>query len=79
VSDYEGKILGEASSALSRLTSEEQFKSALQKVRGVLKTNNGMETEVIVRDKNGGILGTGLLTGDDIYEAVNEGNTVEYL
>lgn len=80
VSDYEGKLLGEAASSLSRLTSQEQMKTALQKVRGVLKTNQGLETEVIVRDKTGKIIGTGLLNGTDIYDAtVRDGNTVEYL
>ena len=55
------------------------MKAALQKVRGVLKTNNGQETEVIVRDKNGKIVGTGLLNGKDIYDAVNDGTSIEYL
>lgn len=79
VSDYEGKVLGQAASSLSRLTSESQFKEALQKVRGVLQTNNGGETDVIIKDKNGKVLGQGSLNGDDIYEAINDGNTVEYL
>lgn len=79
VSDYEGKVLGQAASALSRLTSEAEFEKALKKVRGVLQTNNGGETEVIIKDKNGKVVGQGMLTGDDIYEAVNDGNSVDYL
>jgi hypothetical protein len=80
VSDYEGKILGDASSSLSRGTSQGQMEKALRNVRGVLKTNQGLETEVIVRDSSGQIIGTGLLNGTDIYDAVvRDGNTVEYL
>ena len=55
------------------------MKQALQTVRGVLKTNNGQETEVIIKDKNGKVLGKGSLNGQDIYDAVNDGNTIEYL
>ena len=51
VSDFEARMLQEASSALSRTTNEGQMKQALQTVRGVLKTNNGQETEVIIKDK----------------------------
>jgi len=79
VSDYEGKILAQASSALSRLTSEAQMKQALLKVRGVLRTNNGESTQVIVRDEEGNTIGTGFLNGQDIYDAVNDGNTIEYM
>lgn len=78
VSDYEGRILGQAASSLSRLTNESQMRAALQKVRGVLRTNNGQETEVVVKDPNGKVLGKGMLNGTDIYDAVSDGNTVEY-
>jgi len=79
VSDYEGRILAEASSSLSRLTNESQMKEALLKARGVLQTNNGLETKVIVKDTNGKVIGQGELNGQDIFEAVNDGNTVEYI
>ncbi len=79
VSDFEGKILGQAASDLGRNLSNEDFKQALLKIRGVLQTNNGGETDVIIKDKNGKVLGQGALTGKDIYDAVNDGNTVEYL
>lgn len=78
VSDYEGKILGQAASSLSRLTSEEQFKEALQKVRGVLKTNNGQVTTVEVTNPETGETITTDLSGDEIYHLVSEGNTVKY-
>lgn len=79
ISDYESKILGEAASALGRNLSNAAFEQELRKIRGVLQTNNGGETQVVVRDKNGKVLGQGMLTGQDIYEAVNDGATVEYL
>lgn len=79
VSDYEGKILGQAASALGRNLGDADFKQALLQIRGVLQTNNGGTTNVIVRDKNGKVLGQGELNGQDIYDAVNDGNTIEYL
>lgn len=79
VSDYEGKVLGQAASALGRNLSNADFKSALTKIRGVLKTNNGESTEVIVHDANGNAVGKGILNGKDIYEAVLDGNTIEYI
>lgn len=78
VSDYEGKILGQAASSLSRLTDEGQFKQALQKVRGVLKTNNGQTTTVSVTNPETGETITADLSGSEIYHLVSDGNTVEY-
>lgn len=78
VSDYEGRLLGQAASALGRNLGNEEFAQALKTIRGVLQTNNGLETQVTVKDKNGNIIGQGLLNGNDIYEAVNDGNIVEY-
>lgn len=79
VSDYEGKILGQAASSLGRNLSNEDFKQALLKIRGTLQTNNGGETLVIVKDKNGKALGPATpLSGQDIYNAINDGNAIEY-
>ncbi len=78
VSDYEGKILSQAASSLGRNLNNADFKKNLLKIQGVIKTNNGGATTVVVRDKAGNIIGQGDLTGPDIYEAVNAGNSVEY-
>ncbi len=78
VSDYEGKILGDATSSLDRGASESQFKEALQKVRGVLKTNNGQVTSVEVTNPETGEKVTADLSGSEIYHLVSEGNTIKY-
>jgi len=78
VSDYEGKVLGDASSALSRLTNESQMKEALQTVRGVIKTNSGQVTEVDVYDPDTEETVTANLSGDEIYQLVSEGATIKY-
>jgi len=64
---------------LGRNLSNDEFKQALLKIRGVLQTNSGLSTSVIVKDKNGKVLGRGELNGQDIFDAVNDGNTIEYL
>jgi hypothetical protein len=78
VSDYEGKVLGQAASSLSRLTSEGQMKEALQKVRGVLKTNNGQVTTVEVQNPETGERVTADLSGAEIYQLTNDGNIITY-
>lgn len=79
VSDYEGKILGQAASSLSRLTSEGEMKKALQKVRGVLKTNNGQTTTVnVTNPKTGETIKGADLSGAEIYHLISEGNTIDY-
>jgi len=78
VSDYEGKILGEASSSLGRNLSNKDFESALKKTRGVLKTNNGMVTPVTVTNPQTGESVTAELSGSEIYHLVAEGNLIDY-
>jgi len=78
VSDYEGKILGQAASALSRLTNENQMKEALQKVRGVLKTNIGQITTVEVTNPETGEKIMADLSGPEIYQLIIDGNTIAY-
>lgn len=78
VSDYEGKVLGQAASALSRLTNEDQMKDALQKVRGVLKTNNGQVTPVEVTNPETGEKVNAELSGPEIYQLTNDGNIITY-
>ena len=79
ISDYEAGVLQKASSELGRNLKEDQFSTALKKVRGVLRTNSGLDTEVIIVDSEGNQLGQGLLSGQDIYEAVIDGNEIIYL
>jgi hypothetical protein len=79
VSDYEGRILADAASSLSRLTGEKQMKQALLKVRGVLRTNAGQETDVRVTNPNGEVIERVLASGEEIYNLVSQGNIVEYL
>lgn len=78
VSDYEGKILGQAASSLGRNLSNEQFESALKQIRGVIKTNNGQTTAVTVYNPNTGEKIDAELTGKEIYELSSEGNTITY-
>jgi len=79
VSDYEGKVLGEASSSLSRLTKESEMKVGLQKVRGVLKTNNGQTTSVDVKNSQTGEIIKGVdLSGAEIYQLTIDGNLINY-
>lgn len=78
ISDYEGKVLGQAASSLSRLTGETQTKQALQTVRGILKTNNGQITPVTVLNPQTGERITTDLSGPEIYQLVSEGNVIEY-
>lgn len=78
VSDYEGKILGEASSSVGRNLNNKDFETALKKTRGVLKTNNGMVTNVTVTNPSTGEQVTADLSGSEIYHLVSEGNVIDY-
>lgn len=78
VSDYEGKILGDASSALGRNLDDATMGQALKDVRGVIKTNNGQITSVTVFNPETGRSVTENLSGAEIYQLVSEGNSVIY-
>ncbi len=78
VSDYEGKVLGQAASSLSRLTGEGAMREGLLKVRGILKTNSGQITPVRVTNPETGESITTELSGPEIYQLVSEGNTITY-
>ena len=78
ISDYEGKILAESASSLSRLTNESEMKDALLKARGVLKTTNGQTTPVDVTNPETGETISGELSGPEIYQLVSEGNSIKY-
>jgi len=78
VSDYESRILNQSTSDLGRNLTEEDFTKSLKRIRGVLKTNNGLETEVSVTNPTTGEVITTIASGDEIYALVAEGNVVEY-
>ena len=71
--------MAEAASDLSRLTNESEMLTALKKASGVIRTNQGESVLVRVIDNTGNVIGEGELNGQDIYEAVLEGNKIEYL
>ena len=79
VSDYEAKVLENSTSSLGRNLGEAEFQKALLTVRGVLKTNQGLETEVKVTNPQTGEVVTTSASGQEIYSLVTEGNTIEYL
>lgn len=79
VSDYEAKVLEQSTSSLGRNLGEREMETALKTVRGVIKTNQGMTTEVRVTSPSGEIIPSTPATGDEIYQLVAEGNSVEYL
>ncbi len=77
ISDFEFKVLGDAANALTRLSSEEDFKKNLLKIKGVFMTAAGEATQVKVF--KGGQSKTGLLTRDEITDAISQGYIVEYI
>ncbi len=78
ISDYEGKILAQASSALGRNLPNAEFKQSLKDIAGVIKTNNGQATTVTVTNPSTGESLQADLTGPEIYKLVSEGNTIKY-
>ncbi len=77
ISDFEFKVLGDAASNLTRWSSEEDFKSALQNIKGAFMTAAGLPAEV--RVSKGGQMKVGPLTREEITDAIAQGFTVEYL
>lgn len=77
VSDYEGKILAQASSKLGRNLNNADFQQALKDIRGTIKTNSGQSATVTVVNPAGEAI-TADLSGPEIYQLVSEGNTITY-
>ncbi len=77
ISDFEFKILGEAATAINRLSSEEDFKKQLTKIKGAFTTAAGEKAQVKV--SKGGQSKTGLLGRDEITDAIAQGYIVEYI
>lgn len=78
ISDYESRILNQSTSILGRNLKDADFEQALKDIRGVLKTNSGQTTEVIVTDPKTGQSKEGSLSGTDIYDASSQGYIVKY-
>lgn len=79
ISDYERKILKEAAAAIDRGMSDEEFRKALVKLRGVLMTSSGLEALVKITDPATGEFDTQQLNTEEINKFIMDGALVEYL
>lgn len=77
ISDYEFKILSEAASSINRLSSEEDFRKELVRIRGAFTTAAGEKAQVKV--SKGSDSKTGFLTRDEITSAIAQGYIVDYV
>lgn len=78
ISDFEFKVLNDAASALTRLSSEEDFRRELIKIRGAFSTAAGNTTKVRVTNASGYDF-TGELGRDAITDAISQGFKIEYV
>lgn len=78
ISDYEARVLMNASSALGRNLNNEAAARELKKIRGVLLTNNGGTASVTITDTGTGQSKSGEISGPEIYSAIQQGYKVEY-
>ena len=77
ISDFEFKVLGDAASSISRLSSEQEFKEKLQEIKGVFTTAAGEKARVKV--SKGGESHDGFLSRDEITDAISQGFIVKYI
>jgi hypothetical protein len=77
ITDFEFKILAEAASAIGRNLSEKQFRKELAKIKGVFATASGMDANVKVM-KNGSKVDEGLLSREEIQDAITQGYEIIY-
>ena len=77
ISDFEFKVLGDAASNITRLSSEEDFKQALIDIKGVFTTAAGEKANVKV--SKGGQSKTGMLSRDEITDAIAQGYMIQYI
>lgn len=78
ISDFERKILDNASSAISRGQDDESFKNALIQVKGALLSSSGVPTSVEVTDSRGNKT-TQSLDTNGIRDAIRNGATIKYI
>lgn len=79
ISDYERKMLKEASSAIDRGLSDEDFRKALVKIRGVYATSSGLEAKVKITDPSTGESDVQNLTTNEIEDFIRQGAVIEYV
>lgn len=79
VSDFEGKMLASAASALNTNLSVEDLRKELSKIRGVFANAAGMPANVNVIDQKTGRAKSGALSRQEIEDAIRQGFKVEYV
>lgn len=78
VSDFEGKTLDRAASALDRNLSDADFKKQLKQVKGAISSSNGLPVIIVVTDPKTGQSQTLQSDSAGIAHAIEDGNLVEY-
>lgn len=78
ISDFERKILDNASSVVSRGQGDDNFKNSLIQVKGALLSSSGIPTPVQVTNKDGNKTIQQLDT-NGIRDAIRNGSTIKYV
>lgn len=79
ISDFEFRVLGDASTALGRELSDDEFRRQLSKIKGVMSTASGLKADVMVKNPQTGEIATGQLGRNEIDEAIKSGFIIEYI
>lgn len=79
ISDYERKVLRDASTALNRGLSDAEFRKQLVKIRGVMANASGLESKIKVTDPVSGE--SQIISADrsGVSQAIRDGLHVEYV
>lgn len=78
VSDFEGKMLRDAQTALKLNMSPAQAKKELTKVKGAIATSMGLSVPIAIKDSRSGVTKYGMGTQSIINDAIAQGYSVEY-
>lgn len=78
ISDFEGRILADASSALGRNLSEDAFKKELLKIKGAFSTAAGLKVPVMITNPKTGEFDVVQADQTGINNAIADGMAVEY-
>lgn len=78
VSDFEGKMIEKAASALGRNLSYEEGKKQLIQIKGAIATSNGLTATVKITNPTTGESQVGETNSTGIANAIKAGNYVEY-
>ena len=78
VSDFEGRTLDRAASALGRNLPDAEFMKQLKQIKGAIATSNGFPAIISVKDLRTGQIKTGSSNSQDIADAISQGFIVEY-